>query len=696
MKPLLTFIALTFMSAASFSQNPFLQDRWNTPFEAPPFDKINTEHFMPAIEEGVRIQNAEIEKIIANKQAPTFANTIEALEFSGQLLYRVSTILGVFTSSNTSPGIQEVDKKSSPLLSEHSDGIYMNDKLFARVKEVFEKKASLKLKPEQAKLLDETYKRFVRNGALLPDVKKTRIREINSRLSVLTVQFGENILTATNGYFMTVDNEKDLSGLPENLVQAAAEKAKGKGLENKWIFGLSKTTVIPFITYADNRELRKQLYTYYLNRCNGGKNDNNPLITEIASLRAEKAKLMGYPNYAAYVLDDNMAKTPDKVYDLLNKLWTPALAMAKQEETLMQAMVEKEGLSFKIQPWDWWYYSEKVRNAKYNLQEEEMKPYFQVDSVKKGVFHAAGRLYGLKFKKITNLPEYNNSVETYEVSNASGQLVGLIYLDYFAGPAKRAGAWMNNYRDQKMVNGKDIRPIISVNFNFPPPTSDQPSLLSWDDVTTFFHEFGHALHGLLSQCTYASLSGTSVPRDFVELPSQIMENWASEPEVLKIYARHYKTGEVIPETLITKMKNAEKFNMGFITTEYLAAALLDMDYHTLSFPAEIKPQEFEQSEMNKLGLINAIPPRYKSNFFQHIFSGGYSAGYYAYIWAEVLDADAFSYFKKNGIFDKATADSFRKNILEKGGTDDAMKLYRQFTGGKEPSVQPLLIRRGLN
>ncbi|MBK7172897.1 MAG: M3 family metallopeptidase [Bacteroidales bacterium] len=696
MKSTISLITLTLMFVASFAQNPFLVKQWSTPHEVPPFNLIKTEHFMPAINEGIKTHTTEIQQIIQNKQAPTFANTIEALENSGQSLYRVITILGVYTSSNTSDGIQEVDKESSPLLSEHYDGIYMNDLLFTRVKAVYEKRASLKLQGEQAKLLEETYKRFVRNGALLPEAKKSRMKEINSKISVLNVQFGENLLKATNGYYMTIEKESDLSGLPAVLVESASSFAKKKGLENKWAFGLSKTTVMPFITYADNRVLRKQLYEYYLNRCNGGKYDNNPVIAEIVALRAEKAKLMGFPDYASYVLDDNMAKTPSNVDKLLSQLWKPALAMAKQEESDIQEMIIREGGSFKVQPWDWFYYTEKIRLARYDLNEEEMKPYFPVDSVRKGVFYASGKLFGLTFKKRTDLPVYNNKVETYEVYEANGMLAGILYVDYYAGTAKRSGAWMNNYRDQKKVNGKDVRPIISINFNYPAPAEGETTLLTWEEVSTFFHEFGHALHGMLTRCTYASLSGTAVPRDFVELPSQIMENWANEPELLKVYAKHYKTGEVIPASLVTKMKNAEKFNMGFVTTEYLAAALLDMKYHSLEFQNNIEPQLFEQVEMDKLGLIDAIPARYKSTFFQHVFAGGYSAGYYAYIWAEVLDADAYSYFRKYGVFDKATADSFRKNILEKGGTEDAMKLYRQFTGGKDPQVQPLIDRRGLN
>lgn len=696
MKKLNLLLVLMIIGLNSFAQNPFLEKQWNTPFGVPPFDKIKYEHYLPAIEQGMKLHNEEINSIITSKQPATFANTIEALEKSGYILYRVRTVLDNLQSANTCEELQEIDKTSSPMLSEHYDNIYLNDQLFTRVKTVYDNRAKFKLNGEQSKLLDEIYKRFIRNGALVSNEYKPRLREINARLAMLNINFGENLLKATNGYYMTVDNESDLKGLPQYLITAAAEAAKAKGLEGKWIFGLNKTVVLPFIQYAENRALRRQLYQYYLNRSNGGKYDNNPLINEMVALRAEKASIMGYPNYAAYVLDDNMAKTPENVYKLLNQLWTPALAMAKREQADMQAMILKEGNTFEVQPWDWWYYSEKVRNEKYNLSDEELKPYFVVANVRDGIFGTAHKLFGLNFSKRTDVPIYQKDVDAYEVTDASGKLIGLLYLDYFTRPEKRSGAWMTNYIDQRIENGKDIRPVVSLNLNYPVPAAGEPALINWDEVTTFFHEFGHGLHGLLSKCTYAYLSGTSVPRDFVELPSQIMENWASEPEVLKTYAKHYKTGEVIPESLIRKMQAAEKYGQGFATTEYLASSILDLDYHTVAKGTEVKAQCFESHSMEKIGLINAIPPRYNSWWFQHIFAGGYSAGYYAYIWAEVLDADAYSYFIKNGIFDKKTADSFRVNILERGGTDDAMKLYRQFTGGKDPSVEPLIERRGLN
>ena len=697
MKIKLTVIAFMLMlSAVMAQQNPLLEKEWKTPFGAPPFDKIKPEHFLPAIKEGMTLHDAEIAAIYRSNLPATFVNTIEALEKSGIILARASRILSNLTSANTSPELKELDKQTSPMLSEHYDNIYMMDKLFQRVKTVYDSRSKLKLSQEQNKLLEESYKQFVRNGALLPEDKKARLRDINSRLSTLGIDFGNNVLSATNDYSMTIDNQRDLAGLTQAQITSAAASAKEKGLDGKWSFGLNKTVVLPFIQYADNRKLRQQLYENYLNRCNGGKFDNNAIIDELAALRAEKGKILGFQNYAAYVLDDNMAKTPDNVFKLLNQVWTPALAKAKKEQADMQEMIKKEGGSFEVQPWDWWYYSEKVRNAKYDISEEEMKPYFQLDKVREGIFYAANRLYGLNFKKRPDAPVYQKDVDAFEVTDATGKLLGLIYLDYYTRPEKRSGAWMTNYRDQKMENGKDVRPIISMCLNCPAPANGAPALLNWDEVTTFFHEFGHGLHGVLTKCKYASLSGTSVPRDFVELPSQFMENWAGEPEMLKIYAKHFKTGEVIPDALIKKMQASDKFNQGFVTTEYLAAALLDMDYHTLTFPVNIHAQAFEKSEMAKIDLFNSIPPRYHSTYFQHIFSGDeYSAGYYAYIWAEVLDADAFSYFKKNGIFDKTTADSFRKNILERGGTDDAMKMYRLFTNGKEPSVEPLLERRGL-
>ena len=697
MKFNLTLIAFSLMFSVSMAQqNPLLEKEWKTPLGVPPFGLIKSAHFLPAIQEGIRLQNAEISAITNNKQPATFANTIEALEASGRILSRANTVLSNLRSANTTPELQAIEAQTSPMLSLHYDNIYMTDKLFKRVKTVYDNRAKLKLGQEKGKLLEETYKRFVRSGALLTDDKKARLRDINARVTTLGINFANNLLEATNGYSMTVDNLDDLKGLPQSLISSAAAAAKEKGLEGKWSFGLGKTVVIPFIQYADNRMLRRQLYEYYLNRCNGGKYDNNPVIDEMVALRAERGTLLGFTSFAAYVLDDNMAKTPENVYNLLNQVWTPALAMAKSEQADMQDMILKDGGSFTVQPWDWWYYSEKVRTAKYNISEEDMKPYFQVDKVREGVFYTANRLYGLKFKKRTDVPVYQKDVDAFEVTDASGKLMGLIYLDYYARPEKRSGAWMTNYRDQRIENGKDIRPVISICLNCPVPAPGEPALLNWDEATTFFHEFGHGLHGLLSKCTYGSISGTAVSRDFVELPSQFMENFAGEPEVLKMYAKHYKTNEVIPDALIKKMQAAGKFNQGFATSEYLAAALLDMDYHTLAFPVNIKAQEFEQSEMNKLGLLNAIPPRYHSTYFQHIFADDeYAAGYYAYMWAEVLDADAFSYFKKNGIFDKATADSFRKNILERGGTDDAMKLYLRFTNGKAPNVEPLLERRGL-
>ncbi len=697
MKLNLTLIAFSLMFSVSMAQqNPLLEKEWKTPLGAPPFGLIKSAHFLPAIQEGIRLQNAEIGVITNNKQPATFANTIEALEASGRILSRANTVLSNLRSANTTPELQAIEAQTSPMLSLHYDNIYMTDKLFKRVKTVYDNRAKLKLSQEKGKLLEETYKRFVRSGALLTEDKKARLRDVNARVTTLGINFANNLLEATNGYSMTVDKQEDLKGLPQSLISSAAAAAKEKGLDGKWSFGLGKTVVIPFIQYADNRMLRRQLYEYYLNRCNGGKYDNNPVIDEMVALRAERGKLLGFASFAAYVLDDNMAKTPENVFNLLNQVWTPALAMAKIEQADMQEMIQKEGGSFTVRPWDWWYYSEKVRTAKYNISEEEMKPYFQVDKVREGIFYTANRLYGLNFKLRKDVPVYQKDVDAFEVTDASGKLMGLIYLDYYARPEKRSGAWMTNYRDQRIENGKDIRPVISICLNCPVPAAGEPALLNWDEATTFFHEFGHGLHGLLSKCTYGSISGTAVSRDFVELPSQFMENFAGEPEVLKVYAKHYKTNEVIPDALIKKMQAAGKFNQGFATTEYLAAALLDMDYHTLSFPVNIKAQEFEKSEMNKIGLINAIPPRYHSTYFQHIFADDeYAAGYYAYMWAEVLDADAFSYFKKNGIFDKATADSFRKNILERGGTDDAMKLYLKFTNGKQPNVQPLLERRGL-
>lgn len=677
------------------SDNPLLA-AYDTPFNVPPFDKIKDEHFRPAFEAALKQHNLEIDSIVNSAEEPTFVNTIVALENAGSLLNNVSTIFYNLNSANTNDTIQAIAKDLAPVISAHSDEIKLNTKLFAKVKAVYENKASLGLDAEDNKLLDETYKGFVRSGANLSETDKEKLKKINADLSVLTTQFGQNLLAETNAYELVVDKKEDLSGLPEGLVAAAAETAKTKGKEGKWVFTLSNPSVMPFLQYADKRELRQQIWNaYQLRGNNGNDNDNKETLIKIANLRLEKAKLLGYASHAAYVLEESMAANPTNVYALLNKLWGPALTKAKVESADIQKEIDAAKDTFKVAPYDWRYYAEKIRVKRFALNEEEIKPYFSLTAVREGAFATANKLWGISFVALNNVPTYHSEVEVYEVKDKDGSHLGLLYADFFPRDSKRGGAWMTSYRSQSTKDGKRVAPVISIVCNFTKPVGDQPALLTFDEATTLFHEFGHALHGLFSNVKYKSLAGTSVSRDFVELPSQVMENWAGDPEVLKTYAKHYKTGEAIPDSLIAKMDKAGTFDQGFATTEYVAASLLDMNYHATTTPISVDANVFEKGAMSKIGLIDAIIPRYRSTYFQHIFSGGYSAGYYAYIWAEVLDSDAFAAFKEKGLFDQATADSFRKNILEKGGTGDPAELYRAFRG-KDPDPIHLMKKRGLN
>lgn len=677
------------------TDNPLLLE-YETPFNVPPFDKIKDEHFKPAFEEALKRHNLEIDSITNNKEEPTFENTIVALENAGSLLNNVSTIFYNLNSANTNDSLQAIAQEMAPKLSAHSDEINLNAKLFQRVKFVYDNQNKFALDAEDKKLLEETYKGFVRSGANLSDADKEKLKKINAEISVLTTKFGQNLLAETNAYELVIDKEEDLAGLPEAVKAAAAETAKAKGKEGKWVFTLSNPSVMPFLQYADNRELRKQIWNAYQKRGNNGNdNDNKDVLLKIANLRLEKAKLLGYESHAAYVLEEAMAGNPNNVYNLLNKLWTPAINKAKAEAADIQKEIEAAKDTFKVAPYDWRYYAEKIRVKRYALNEEEIKPYFSLASVREGAFETATKLYGITFVALNNVPTYHEEVEVYEVKDKDGSHLGLLYADFFPRESKRGGAWMTSYRSQYMKEGKRVAPIISIVCNFTKPVGDQPALLTFDEATTLFHEFGHALHGLLSNVKYRSLSGTSVSRDFVELPSQIMENWAADPEVLKTYAKHYKTGEAIPDSLIAKMEKAGTFDQGFATTEYLAASLLDMAYHAIKTPITGDVNTFEKAAMDKIGLIDAIIPRYRSTYFQHIFSGGYSAGYYAYIWAEVLDSDAYAAFKEKGLFDEVTAASFRKNILEKGGTVNPAELYRAFRG-KDPDPIHLMKKRGLN
>lgn len=679
----------------SESMNPFFE-AYNTPFEVPPFDKIKNEHFAPALREGMRIQQEEIDVIVNNAEAPTFQNTIEAMENSGELLSKVSTVFGNLNSANTSDELQAIARDMAPELSKHSDNISLNEKLFEKVKVVWDNKENLGLSPEQHKLLEKRYKAFVRNGANLNESDKEKLREINSKLSVLSIQFGQNVLAETNAYKLFIDTEGDLAGLPQELRDAAFQDAEMAGEEDKWLFTLQNPSVMPFLQYADNRELRRQIWEAYQSRGNKGDDkDNKSILIEMANLRREKAQLLGYKTHADYVLEESMAKNAEGVYNLLNQLWSPALAKAKVELEEMQEIVKAEGHDFKIEPWDWRYYEEKLRKKKFDLDEQEVKPYFSLEKVQDGVFMVVNKLWGLTFSEIKDIPTYHPEARAYEVKEADGTHVGVLYMDFHPRASKRGGAWMTSYRPQQTVDGQRKAPVISIVCNFSKPTGDNPALLTFDEVTTFFHEFGHALHGLLSNVQYKSLAGTSVPRDFVELPSQIMENWATDPAVLKQYAIHYKTGEVIPDALIEKLNNSGTFGQGFGTTEYLAASLLDLDYHTQQAPITVNADEFEKASMDKIGLIGEIIPRYRSTYFSHIFSGGYSSGYYSYIWSGVLDTDAFQAFKETELFNQEKAQAFRKEILERGGTDEPMTMYVNFRGA-EPKIDALLKKRGLD
>jgi peptidyl-dipeptidase Dcp len=696
----LTLLAMALLLFSGFTpenkrENPFFTE-YKTPFQVPPFDKIDTSDYMPAFLEGIKQHNAEIDAIVNNPATPDFNNTILAFDKSGKLLTRVSKVFYNLNEAETNKQMQSIARKLSPVMSKHGDDIALNEKLFARIKTVYEKRKSLNLDDQQLRVVEKYFRDFERQGANLSPEKKDQLRKLNEQLAMLSLTFGENLLAETNENFkLVITDKKDLAGLPQGVIEGAAETANDKGLAGKWVFTLSKPSMIPFLQYAKNRELREQIYRgYFMRGNNGNENDNKTTISQIVKLRVEKAKLLGYESYAAYVVDENMAKTPAKVNEFLDKLWTAALPVAKKEVVEMQKIIDRDGGNFKLQSWDWWYYSEIIRKEKYDLDENELKPYFSLANARDGMFLVATKLYGITFNKRTDLPIFQKDVETYEVKEADGRHLGVLYLDYYPRDGKRGGAWCTDFQSAGWENGKKIDPIISVTCNFTKPTGDTPSLLSWDETTTLFHEFGHALHGLFTEGKYSRTAG-NVPQDYVELPSQVNENWAGEPEVLKAYAKHYKTGQAIPDKLIQKIQNSSLFNQGFETVEYLAASVLDMDYHGVTAARDIDVLKFESDAMNKIGLISEIIPRYRTTYFAHIFGGGYAAGYYVYIWAAVLDADAFNAFKSSGdIYNKALAEKFRKYCLAESGDDEGMTQYRKFRG-QEPSIDALLKRRGL-
>ena len=668
MKRILIFISMIMAAVSCNTGNPFLAE-WDTPYGIPDFTKIQEKHYIPAIEYGIQQQQSEIDAIIANTEAPTFANVVEAYERSGAVLDRVSNVLFNVSESDATESLQKIVEQALPLISVHSDNIFMNPGFFAKVETLYNQIETLGLNQEQKMVLKKLYNAFVKNGIALDEASQARMREINLELSSLSNTFGNNLLAENNAF---------------------AEE-----------FGISISEYGEAMAATDDRALREKMFKAYASRGNNGNEyDNKELITKMMSLRIEKAKLLGYDNPAQMILADKMAGNPEAVDSFLASIMAPAVEKAKAEIVDMQEVMNediKAGIvpaGSVIEPWDWAYYAEKVRKAKYALDEEQTKPYFQMENVRQGVFDLTTRLYGLQYEKLEGIPTYHPDVEGFKVTDADGSLIGVILTDYFPRSTKRGGAWMTNFVNQEIVDGVETRPIIVNVGNFAKPTADKPSLLTLDQVGTLFHEYGHALHGLLTQCTYKSVSGTSVARDFVELPSQIMENWAFQKELLKEYARHYETGEIIPDELVAKIDAAGTFNQGFMTTELTAASILDLKWHMLSSMEGVDPMTFETEACRQMGLIDEIIPRYRSTYFAHIFSGGYSAGYYSYLWAEVLDKDAFELFKQKGIFDKETAMSFRHNVLEMGGSDEPMDLYKRFRGA-DPDASALLRARGL-
>ena len=675
--------------------NPFLEE-YTTEYQIPPFDKIKAEHYIPAFEKGIEEARAEIKAIVNNPEEPTFDNTILALDNSGKLLGKVSYVFGALSECLNDSAMEKIAEVAYPMLSAYSDEVSMNDSLFIRVKALYDKKDSLGLNTAQLRLLEKNYKSFVRNGALLSPEQKDSLKEINQQLATLNLNFSTNILKETNKWELVVDNEADLSGLPASSIAVAAEEAEARGMKGKWVFTLHAPSRLPLLTYADKRELREKMYKGYTSLASNDNEFNNDAnINAILKLRTQKARLLGFNSFADYQLDNVMAKTVAAAEDLLMKIWKPAIAKVKEEVADMQAYADKHGDKITIEPWDYYYYAEKVKKEKYNFSEDDVRPYFHVDSVRKGIFTLANKLYGITFTEMPDAPKYHPDVKVYDVKDAQDNHVAVFMTDYFPRDSKRQGAWMSEFKGESNVNGVSERPIIYNVGNFTKPTAETPSLLTIDEVETMFHEFGHGLHGMLTTATYSGQSGTNVDRDFVELPSQINEHWAFEPELLKEYAHHYVTGEVIPDTLVQKLVETGKFNQGFATTELAGAALLDIAWHKMALDKDVDVMAFEKSVADNLKMPREVQFRYRSPYFKHIFgSDQYASGYYTYLWAEVLDADGYELFKERGIFDPATAKSYLENILQPGDSEDPMTLFIRFRG-QAPTVDALLENRGL-
>ena len=699
MKKLSTFILLAFFSfgcsnSMENSMNPFFTD-YDAPYQIPPFEEIKEEHYMPAFERGMKEQLEEIDQIANNPEQPTFENTLVELERTGKTLSKVADVFFNLLSSNTNEQMDKIAAEVSPKLSAHSDTISLNKKLFNRVHLVYEQRNELGLSTEQMRLVEETHKGFIRSGVQLDTQSMEKLTQINQELSSLSVQFDQNLLKETNeGYSLLIDDEIQLDGLPEDFRDQAAKLAEENGHDGKWMFKPTRVSMYPFLTYSTQRDLREKLYNSYIKRGdNDNDRDNKNLAIEMADLRLERANLLGYKTHADFVLENTMAKNTGRVKNLLDQVWEPGLSRAKKEVEEMQDLIQEEGGNFELAAWDWWHYSEKIRQLKYDFSEEEIKPYFSETKVLQGAFDVATKLFDITFHERFDLPKYHDVVRTFEVKNLEGDVIGIFYTDYTIRSNKGGGAWMNTFGTQSKFDGIKI-PLVMNTCNFPPPNDEGISLLSFEQVTTLFHEFGHALHGLLSDATYPSLSGTNVTRDYVEFPSQMMENWAREPEVIAEYAKHYKTNEPIPAELLDKISKASKFNQGFATTEYVAASYLDMAWHTQEEQVA-DANVFEKQTLDALGLIPEITSRYRSTYFAHIFAGGYSMGYYSYLWTEVLEADAFEPFKQKGIFDKETADKLKKYVYSAGNTDDLMTQYVRYRGS-EPKIESLLEKRGLD
>lgn len=698
----LFLFAVLFMSAVGCNnsrqtdQNPLLSiQEWNTPFGVPPFDKIKAEHYMPAFEQAMSRHNAEIDAIVNNNDTPTFENVIEAYDAAGQELYQVELIFGMVSAAEMTPELEALQPEVMPLITAHYDKIGLNEQLFSKIKAVYDNRSTMKLRADQERLLEKIYSRFVRSGALLSAADKEQLSKINEQLSSLSVKFGQNLLNENKRYKLLLSTTEELEGLPNGVKDAAKAAATDAGYKDKWMFTLSPSSMVPFLSYSSRRDLREQIYTAYIERGNHNDSlDQKGVIRQIVDLRSKRAKLLGFKNHASYVIADQMAKSPEAAYGLLNEVWEPALNRAKDEQEQMDKLFQKDHPGSKFEKWDWWYYAEKLRKQNYSLDEEMLRPYFSLENAQSGIFFLANRLYGITFRPV-NLPQYHSECSAVEVLDTDGSHLGILYFDFHPRAGKSGGAWCGYYREQSYKDGQRVAPVVSIVCNFTRPTGSTPALLTIDEVETLFHEFGHALHFLFHDVKYRTLE--SVEGDFVELPSQIMENWAFEPEMLAHYATHYATGEVIPENLQRKMRNSSLFNQGFATTELAAAALIDLDIHTLeSVEADFDVMAFEKRMISeKRGLIPQISPRYRYPYFSHIFDGGYAAGYYFYLWAECLDKDAYDYFRgSRDLFNRDIAEKFRREVLARGGEADGMTLYRNFRG-EEPSRVPMLKGRGL-